>query len=222
MSNKSSHTIIITLQADLEKIYHLSTGLQATDYLVTPQNFLTLYPDWQDEDLPQELLLINSHKGDHDLGLFIHPQILATLAEYPPQNGLARHNLEAFLTVVEGVSHFVYLVQRIQRRQPATQLEMELQAEIDKYLFCLIYGRQGTSELPHQIVLKNLFARYTLHGSLTAEQRDRYHLAHRLGFQFCQKLAHRCRHLSQLAHALQELRDFFRGGLIDKLHAVAS
>ncbi len=36
--------------------------------------------------------------------------------------------------MVEGVSHFLYLAERARRELPTTQLELELQAEVDKYV----------------------------------------------------------------------------------------
>ena len=43
-------------------------------------------------------------------------------------------NLEDFWTAFEGVSHFTYYAWNAQREKRVTLLEMELQAEVDKYV----------------------------------------------------------------------------------------
>ncbi|HVR20716.1 MAG TPA: hypothetical protein VMS65_13495, partial [Polyangiaceae bacterium] len=41
---------------------------------------------------------------------------------------------DVWLQLLEGVSHFVYLAERVRTGLPTTQLELELQAEIDKFV----------------------------------------------------------------------------------------
>src|SRR5580700_3441927 len=43
-------------------------------------------------------------------------------------------DLDPLCQIIEGVSHFVYLTDRAEGGRVATQLEMELQAEVDKYV----------------------------------------------------------------------------------------
>ena len=42
--------------------------------------------------------------------------------------------LDALCQIIEGVSHFVYVVERARVGREATQLELELQAEVDKWV----------------------------------------------------------------------------------------
>src|SRR6478752_5443608 len=41
---------------------------------------------------------------------------------------------DTWLQLLEGVSHFVYVVERVRTGLPTTQLELELQAEVDKFV----------------------------------------------------------------------------------------
>ena len=43
-------------------------------------------------------------------------------------------SLDPLCQIIEGVSHFVYLADRASLGREATQLELELQAEVDKYV----------------------------------------------------------------------------------------
>jgi hypothetical protein len=57
-----------------------------------------------------------------------------------PRSALAspRPTLDELCQVVEGVSHFLYLAERVRRELPATQLELEIQAEVDKYVVLVL------------------------------------------------------------------------------------
>lgn len=59
-----------------------------------------------------------------------------------PRSALAspRPTLDELCQVVEGVSHFLYLAERARRELPATQLELEIQAEVDKYVVLVLGG----------------------------------------------------------------------------------
>jgi len=43
-------------------------------------------------------------------------------------------DLDPMCQIIEGVSHFVYLADRARLAREATQLELEMQAEVDKYV----------------------------------------------------------------------------------------
>jgi len=51
-----------------------------------------------------------------------------------------RPTLDELCQVVEGVSHFLYLAERARRELPVTQLELEIQAEVDKYVVLVLGG----------------------------------------------------------------------------------
>ena len=79
--------------------------------------------------------------------------------------------LDAFCAVAEGGSHFVYFTFcGAQMERPVSQFELELQAEIDKYL--LLRTTHASDELLHR-----LFERFELDETLSSEQRERYRLA---------------------------------------------
>ena len=59
-----------------------------------------------------------------------------------------REYLQDFLLAVEGVSHFVYLVHRARQERPVSAVELELQAEVDKYLVALLVTWNQTGEPP--------------------------------------------------------------------------
>src|SRR5215471_14708443 len=96
-------------------------------------------------------------------------------------------NLEDFWTAFEGVSHFTYYAWNAQLEKPVTLLEMELQAEVDKYvattLLLLRQGQRQPRGLHHW-----LFEMARLDERLDGDELDRYRRANRYAGKYCRKL----------------------------------
>ncbi|OGP14526.1 MAG: hypothetical protein A3I75_00780 [Deltaproteobacteria bacterium RIFCSPLOWO2_02_FULL_50_16] len=214
--------IVNQIQQQIEDFYRIRSGIHIEDFMLTIEALKKIYPSLDNkEPVPKELTLISFENNTHYIGLFVDPLVLRCLEEKNPMRQLDKSNFENFLTVVEGVSHFVYLYQRALIRRPATELELEIQAEVDKYLLCLLYLNQKNRPLKTWGLLKKLFHSYHLKPQLTPEQMQRYQLAHRLGYRFCRHLAGQCRHWHHLSQRMKKIRDFFHSGLTGKLHALA-
>lgn len=82
--------------------------------------------------------------------------------------------LDAFCAALEGVSHFVYLTFAGHQR-PVSKLELELQAEIDKFL--VLGGLVGYTS---KELIASLFDNFTLQDDLELEARERYLVANRV------------------------------------------
>ncbi len=83
------------------------------------------------------------------LGLFIDRDVLERLARRDPLEALDEHNLPDFCTALEGVSHFHYLVWSLARGRNVSLLELELQAEVDKYATAVaLMTRQQAGRFP--------------------------------------------------------------------------
>src|SRR4029453_7908564 len=63
------------------------------------------------------------------MALYIDAAVLARLARHDPFCALTQENLADYLTVAEGVSHFVYVAWNAGFDKPVTLLQLELQAE---------------------------------------------------------------------------------------------
>jgi hypothetical protein len=102
-------------------------------------------------------------------------------------DGARRPTLDELCQVIEGVSHFLYLAERARRELPATQLELELQAEVDKYvLFSHAGSRFHLARAAH--VRTWLFERVKyVHGEHT-ERGARYRMANDLAARFARRL----------------------------------
>ena len=69
-----------------------------------------------------------------------------------PSRALTHENLADYLTAAEGVSHFVYVAWNAGHDKPVTLLELELQAEVDKYVLgAWLLREQGAGRFPREL-----------------------------------------------------------------------
>src|SRR5262249_58423439 len=126
----------------------------------------------------REALLIREREGHVEVRIHL-PRGAA--------DGRGRPSFDELCQIIEGVSHFLYVAERARRELPATQLELELQAEVDKYIF--LSHDAGRFEPRRAARIRQiLFDRVTfLHPSGT-EPGDRYRMANHLAARFAGRL----------------------------------
>ncbi len=117
---------------------------------------------------------------------------------------------DTWLQLLEGVSHFVYVVERVRTGLPTTQLELELQAEVDK--FVLLGLEPGVSRLSARDLHTRLFEGGRFLDASGTEAGERYRLANDLAARLASRLLGRGD-----AEARALLRRFYRAGQTDKI-----
>lgn len=203
------------VQRGLETLYRVDTGVAVDDFVIDESTRDGLAPNRK----PREQLLAVEEGGEMNLALFIAPSVLANLAQHDPGNRLGDHNLGDFLLAVEGVSHFIYAIYCARTDRPVTQLELELQAEVDKYVTCLLTTEPGPAQ--SEALRYRLFGDASYEPDLDHEERDRYRAANDNAHRYAAWLeetfvAHR-----RIPEMLTELRRFYRQGLAAKLSTIA-
>jgi hypothetical protein len=120
---------------------------------------------------------------------------------------------DAYLQILEGVSHFVLLCERIRTGLPTSQLELELQAEVDKLvLISSVANRQRPREQERERLHSVLYEQVTFLHAEGTETGSRYRTANRLAARFTKRLSQ----LSPVAQR-QILLRFYRTGLTEKV-----
>ncbi|GAC1351609.1 MAG: hypothetical protein NVS3B20_03220 [Polyangiales bacterium] len=121
---------------------------------------------------------------------------------------------------VEGASHFLVVCDRARSERPTTQLELELQAEIDKWL---ILSRGGRLAPEADFALREALYDDTafVHdaGSLEGE---RYRMANAMAARFVHRLSETFARRGLFAAMRAELGRFFRMGQEEKLRLIAA
>ena len=126
--------------------------------------------------------------------------------------------LDPLCQIIEGVSHFVMLTQRASANEPVSQLELELQAEIDKYVV-LGSSLPGLSEQTSESLRDRLYERVTFEHAVGSERGDRYRLANRMAARYTRSLERRYLRHARFVEMQGELRKFFHATREDKLRA---
>jgi len=208
--------VLRALQGGLESMYRVETDLDVCDFLVGGDERDAL----QVERAPREQLLIRRDDDGLQLGLFVDERTLENLAMRDPRRRLDAQNLQDFLLAIEGVSHFVYLVHRARQERPVSAVELELQAEVDKYLVALLVSWNQTGDPPADL-RERLFANIRFAGDLSREERERYELANSAADNYASSLEERFVRTRAVDDMLGEVRRFYRKGLAEKLEYIS-
>jgi hypothetical protein len=158
----------------------------------------------------KEKLLVYEDEEGLLLSLYLDQQILDHYVRYDPLINLDHNNVQEFCLVLEGISHFLYLVWNASYDRSVTLLEMELQAEVDKYILlfeCL--ERQSNHPAPGQLS-RLLFQANIYHEDLSHEESRRYRQATFYARKYCEYLENRYLGQGNRKGLLSELRKFYR------------
>jgi hypothetical protein len=170
----------------------------------------------------EQVFMVQDEQGVR-IGLFIDGDVLERLARRDPLQALDEHNLRDYCTALEGVSHFHYLVWSLTRGRNVSLLELELQAEVDKYASALaLLIEQGAGRFPTALHAR-LFDSVSFLPQLDAVSRRRYQEANRHAARYCRSLDERFLRPRRWRPEqwLAELRRFFRCGHQEKIRQLA-
>jgi hypothetical protein len=211
------------LQTLLGRLYDVELPYDVYDFLVTDRTSIGASTN-ERRTLDEELLLAESSDGA-GVALYLDPEVLRRLEAEDPHRALTENNLADYCTALEGVSHFVYSTYGLERDIPVSLLELETQAEVDKYAITvfLLAEQQGGQSYPAQVHAR-LFDRVSFDARLEPDQYERYRTAHALAARYCRHLETRFvnRGKLKIEAMVRELRSFYRLRHAAKLrHALA-
>lgn len=126
-------------------------------------------------------------------------------------------SVDVLCQLVEGVSHFVLLAERARRELSTTHLELELQAELDKFLLLSEVDRGGRALHEVADLRAQLFARVRYLCSRADVQGRRYRLANRLAGRFTGHLERTYLKSARLLELRTMLRRFYKVSPGDKV-----
>src|SRR4029077_11017890 len=123
--------LLSRLQDFIGGIYDVRVAHDVYDFLVTDRARL---PRVARGGTADEELIVAEGGAELALSLYLDPALLARLAQADPLERLHEGNVADWLTALEGVSHFLYLTWNATHDKPVSLLELEMQAEVDKYV----------------------------------------------------------------------------------------
>lgn len=201
------------VQSLLGRIYDTPIRCRIEDHLLTERAQLPAAA------LNAEEQLLVAGEGDTVyVSLFVDATVLDALNPGAGPWQLGAHNLAAWLTLVEGVSHFQYLTYHASHDRPVSQLELELQAEVDKYVSCIaVLARQDPTRYPVEVLPQLFSSKFRLDPALQPQEAQRYVSASRGAARYCGSFERSLRRAGSWESGLGALRRFYRWPLSRKL-----
>ncbi len=208
------HSLLLDVQRRIEALYDLPAEAPVTDFLISEEQATGLPGGGSRTLVTQEGEMVS-------VGVVFEAGLGPSLAEDDPRVHLSSSNLGPFSTLTEEVSHFLYLLHCARTDRSTTQLELELQGEVDKYLTAAFFFSLQNEGAVSVRLRELLFQHYHLAEGLSAEQAERYRAANDLAYRYCGFLERRFLRRSALRDLAQEARGFYRLGQRQKLERIA-
>lgn len=163
-----------------------------------------------------EVLLVHEDEGEIAIGLYVSDAAI---------EAFRRGEAHGWQLATEGVSHFAYLYFRADNAESVTQLELELQAEVDKYATGLLQDEADLRGFGAALIQRRdkrvrrsrelralLFADPQFLDAPDTEAGERYRLANRAAARYARDLEQRFVARGDELGLLRELRRFYRLG----------
>ncbi len=150
----------------------------------------------------EEWVLVRESPQGVDVGVYVASSVLERLESLQGPAEALDDAFQSFCLATEGVSHFLMLFERARREEPVSMLELEAQAEVDKFVFAALHQPERTTEWHTR-----LFRQASMAEGLSTEEYSRYAEAGRLAAAFCEELSS----TPHTAALLDTLRAFWRG-----------
>ncbi|MBY0370058.1 hypothetical protein K2X33_05190 [bacterium] len=206
--------VLSEIERALKRLYNLDSSLQVQDFLVqkplpgtiAPGALYVCTPDQASDDL--------------NIGVFLHSNILEQLA-LPSGESWSGPQLAAFGVAAEEISHFHYIAHHAPQGRGISQLELELQGDIDRFLLTFFAQLSSSGQTEPEVfepLFEKLFESFTLVERLTSEQKERYLEANRVAKAFLNKNASDLKDRRKHPRFLKLAREFYRRGLADKIN----
>ncbi len=136
---KIRHPLINELQRKIEKTYALDTGITNIEqYIVGDRGYKEFYAK------EKIRTVINSHSGARVLirdaggmlkvSIYYPDELIKELEDNDPRLGLHDDNIDFCASFIEELDHFLFIAQNYKLNRPFSLLELELQANVTKYL----------------------------------------------------------------------------------------
>lgn len=196
-----------TVQTALERLYQIEAGTPVDPFLIPA-----------DDGERETLFLRQDEAGDLEIALRVPP----LRDDAVDASGL---DIDVLCQIIEGVSHFVMIAERSRVERETTHLELELQAEVDKYvvLATAIARPHGALDVTRSHRLRaQLYDDVSFEHAETTEIGMRYRLANVTASRFVRRLEREFVTTGRVFEMRGALRRFFSGSQEEKLRLGAA
>lgn len=206
------------LQQRLQSVYEIDTGHAVADFLVSDEALKNHLNNGSNH--LRESVFVSENEEHLDITVYLHADVVAHLHDENPEQGLHSGNIEDFCLATEGISHFLKLVWHGTYDRSVSLLDLELQAEIDKFVLIYLYIADQVGNINTADIRQLLFDSVDYHPQLNEQERERYQRANHYAGKYCQSLERTFVQRDDACHMLKELRRFYRLPLADKVRRI--
>lgn len=214
--------LLDNLQSQLEEIYALQLSHRVNDFLIRDSHLASQLDNSDNaRELPEKLLI--HQDGDNvDLGLYLDPELISRLEQNDPTHALDDKNIHDFWIALEGISHFLYVIYNAEYARGVSLFELELQAEVDKYILAaLLVLQQRERHVPASLHY-HLFHKVHFDERLNEDELYRYRQANAMASRFCTHLEGLLNQDMAQNKLYNALRRFYRLGHQHKVRAITA
>ncbi len=183
-------THLSSIQSHLEEIYQLEDLPSVEPFVLLDAKLADNFSQAgaNRTAVLSEQLFIHSESNELLISLYLDEDLLNRVEKANPYDAIHQSNLAEYCTVLEGVSHFLYLVSHAQAGHSVRAIELELQAEVDKFIGILtLCGLQAQSIEIFGLV-SWLFGQIKVDRKMEPDLKRRYCLANFYAHKYCIKL----------------------------------
>jgi len=198
------------IQRQLEQIYQVEIPHDVDDFVISDAQMARNLGQITGVPTASEQLFVYEEADSLDVSLYIDQSVVERLDNDDPTLHLHDGNIADFCTVLEGVSHFLYLIWNARFGREVSAIELELQAEVDKYIASsFLFGKQGSGHIPTNLA-NILFNEPVFDSRLDCERLKRYQEANFYAEEFCRVLENRYLKMRRGDGLVNEIRRFYR------------
>ena len=204
----------------IDRVYGLELEVDIQDFLISSDMCARL-----GQDAARAAVLVREGQSSEELelGVYLGEEALDQLTEIDLTTSLCPASFEMLVTAIEEVSHFAYLHYSALRERRVTQLELELQAEVDKFIITWMILLASRNDGEPRNLLDRLFGDFEIRRELEPMTRERYRAATSLAARYCTHVVQAALSRDRLSALLPELRSFYRltqRGKIGRIHNI--
>jgi len=200
--------LLSEIQNNLEDIYEVSISHNILDFLITDKKLAGVLSNTPITNDVLEQLLLATDEEYLNISLYLDSDLVSRLGKDYLSEHTDKKYLHDFWVALEGVSHFLYLAWNASHDRPVSQLELELQAEVDKFVSATTAISSARDTTDMQKIWSMLFSTPKFRANIEHEHLLRYQKANAYASQYCKNLV--CMRKKSNIAMQNELRKFYR------------
>ena len=174
-----STQVLTTIQARLQQRYDVYVPYNVNQFVCHSAAHLQAMGG--DNNTSPEMLFYRQDGDNLDISLFIDSELLQSIEAKHLNTDWSGESFNDCCILLEGVSHFLYLTWNAHYDRQVSLLDLELQAEVDKFVFAVL----DTEPYDTSHLLKRLYQQISYRDELSPALKRRYEIANEFAQVYC-------------------------------------